>query len=929
MTGTPIRDTRRRSTARPPAQRWTSPPGERVLLIFGGSQAVRRFNAAVADALPRLVERVDVIHVTGDDGYAAALAGREALPDGRCAARYRPYPFLRDEMLAALAAADLVVGRAGSSTLAEVTALGLPMVVVPYPHAAGHQRANAASWSRPARRGSSTTRRSTPTALLDAAATPRRPGRARARCRPRPGRSAARAPPTRSPTSCWPRAERRRRCPDAADDRPPAPRGARRMIAAPSTRSRTGHRHPAPDRRQDVARRAARPVHDDARRRPGRPVRRRCTTCSSCARSSASRGRASCPHLVLGRGSDLVISDAGRPRPGHPGPRRGLAVDGERYTADAGVPMARAATETQRAGLSGLEFGLAIPGTVGGAVWANAGAHEADVAGVLESARVLGADGTEIGRAGRRPRARLPRQPAQARRPAGRPPRDSSSTRRSGSSRPTRDTIKARLDDIRRWRQAHQPLGLPSAGSVFRNPPGDSAGRLIDAAGPQGPADRRRRRVREARQLHRQRPEGHRRRRAPPGRPRPRRGRSRGTASSSRSRSSSSATGPAGRRRGMTARAGPPVVVLLGGPSAEHDVSLVSGTAIADALAGAGHPVEQVAHRPRRPLVVAAGGPSPRRPARSRLRRPGRARRRRAARGGAALDRLAGADPAPVVVHRPPRAVRRGRHGPGAARGGRPGLHGLGRRGVGASAWTRRCSSGCAAGIGLPVVDWREVRAARWAADRDAVLGGARGVRRRRRRPAADGQAGPARQLGRDDPRPRPGGARRRRSTSPSATTRWPSSRPTSPAPATSRSSVIGNDPAGLELYGPGEIVSGPRVLRLRRQVHAGPVRDVDAAPRSADASAPIAPQDRARRLPGDRRRGLRAGRLPAGRRARSYLSEINTIPGFTPDQPVPDAAGRGRLHFADVCARIVELAARAPRGAGRPRGSTPADLPR
>jgi UDP-N-acetylmuramate dehydrogenase len=48
------------------------------------------------------------------------------------------------------------------------------------------------------------------------------------------------------------------------------------------------------------------------------------------------------------------------------------------------------------------------------------------------------------------------------------------------------DTIKTRLDEIRHWRQAHQPLGLPSAGSVFRNPPGDSAGRLIEAAGLKG-----------------------------------------------------------------------------------------------------------------------------------------------------------------------------------------------------------------------------------------------------------------------------------------------------------------------------------------------------------------------------------------------------------------------------------------------------------
>ncbi len=141
VTGTPIRDMREidRDAAR---ARLGVPDGLRVLLIFGGSQAVRRFNGAVAAALPRLVERVAVIHVTGEDGYAAALTGREALPADR-RDRYRPHPFLRDDMLAALAAADLVVGRAGSSTLAEVTALGLPSIIVPYPHAAGHQRANA------------------------------------------------------------------------------------------------------------------------------------------------------------------------------------------------------------------------------------------------------------------------------------------------------------------------------------------------------------------------------------------------------------------------------------------------------------------------------------------------------------------------------------------------------------------------------------------------------------------------------------------------------------------------------------------------------------------------------------------------------------------------------------------------------------------
>ena len=141
LTGTPIRDLSgaRRDAAR---TRFGIGRDERMLLVFGGSQTVRRFEEAVAAVLPDLVARAAVIHVAGERGYGDALRRRELLPE-ELRGRYRPYPFLRDEMADALASADLVVGRAGSSTVAEVTALGLPMVVVPYPHAGGHQRENA------------------------------------------------------------------------------------------------------------------------------------------------------------------------------------------------------------------------------------------------------------------------------------------------------------------------------------------------------------------------------------------------------------------------------------------------------------------------------------------------------------------------------------------------------------------------------------------------------------------------------------------------------------------------------------------------------------------------------------------------------------------------------------------------------------------
>jgi UDP-N-acetylmuramate dehydrogenase len=185
------------------------------------------------------------------------------------------------------------------------------------------------------------------------------------------------------------------------------------------------------------------------------------------------------PLTVLGRGSNVIVADAGVRGLVILSRAEGWRMEDNRLIADAGLPLARAATLAQRAGLSGLEFGLAIPGTVGGAVWANAGAHGSDVAAVLESVTVLRADGAEVD------------EPAEA---LDLSYRDSCLKRSADliltatfRLRPTDPaSIKARLDGIRSWRREHQPLSQPSAGSVFRNPPGESAGRLIDACGLKG-----------------------------------------------------------------------------------------------------------------------------------------------------------------------------------------------------------------------------------------------------------------------------------------------------------------------------------------------------------------------------------------------------------------------------------------------------------
>lgn len=188
-----------------------------------------------------------------------------------------------------------------------------------------------------------------------------------------------------------------------------------------------------------------------------------------------------CPALVLGRGSNLVIADSGYHglvvRLG--GDFATIELRGEQVEAGGAVHLPTLARTAVKAALLGLEFFVGIPGSVGGAVRQNAGCHGSETVDVLDTAGVFD---LETGEFSRRSGVDLDLRYRHSNLAPHEIVTSASFRCRAGDAVMGEETLR----EITRWRKEHQPGGTLNAGSVFKNPPGDYAGRLIDDLGLKG-----------------------------------------------------------------------------------------------------------------------------------------------------------------------------------------------------------------------------------------------------------------------------------------------------------------------------------------------------------------------------------------------------------------------------------------------------------
>lgn len=184
-------------------------------------------------------------------------------------------------------------------------------------------------------------------------------------------------------------------------------------------------------------------------------------------------------HLVIGNGTNLLIKDSGYQgviiRIGES--FQEVHVSGDRVEAGAGALLSSAAREAGKASLTGFEFAAGIPGTIGGAVFMNAGAYDGEISKILTSAEVLSKDGTRIFTMKKEEMELSYRH---------------SIFQRTGDillkatfllEKGVQEQINARVRELAARRAEKQPLTYPSAGSFFKRPHNHFAGKLIQDAG--------------------------------------------------------------------------------------------------------------------------------------------------------------------------------------------------------------------------------------------------------------------------------------------------------------------------------------------------------------------------------------------------------------------------------------------------------------
>jgi UDP-N-acetylmuramate dehydrogenase len=193
-------------------------------------------------------------------------------------------------------------------------------------------------------------------------------------------------------------------------------------------------------------------------------------------------------HIVLGGGTNLLVRDGGF---------RGVVISLQRMQAvkiereyhsiggaftvvfvEAGMPLQKLLSFTVEEGLTGLEFTAGIPGTVGGAVCMNAGTASGEFGDVIDSVTLLSPEGNMVTRG----REEMGFGYRMCTIPEGHVVLDVRLILRRGD----RDKIQAHVKEILNTRKQRQPAGQPNAGSIFKNPQEESAGKLIEAAGLKG-----------------------------------------------------------------------------------------------------------------------------------------------------------------------------------------------------------------------------------------------------------------------------------------------------------------------------------------------------------------------------------------------------------------------------------------------------------